>query len=167
MCPFYACFLVYFLSFCTKEWTRGRRVMDQPITPHVDLDPQPPIPLVVVYGAFPINSEDEKNGKPEAANMVFQVFLYPITFLCPSINFLSPKKKPFRLCKNHFISLKICQQQILPNCRQLRATTTSSPFVLHSDIHDNVLVDSFESRYARNPCLFPSPNGSHSSAESN
>ena len=41
--------------------------MDQPITPHVDLDPQPPIPLVVVYGAFPINSEDEKNGKPEAA----------------------------------------------------------------------------------------------------
>ena len=71
------------------------------------------------------------------------------------------------LCKNHFISQKICQQQILPNCRQLRATTTSSPFVLHSDIHDNVLVDSFESRYARNPCLFPSPNGSHSSAESN
>lgn len=117
VCPFYACFLVYFLSFCTKEWTRGRRVMDQPITPHVDLDPQPPIPLVVVYGAFPINSEAEKNGKPEAANMVFQVFLYPITFLCPSINFLSPKKKPFRLCKNHFISQKICQQQILPNCR--------------------------------------------------
>ena len=75
--------------------------MDQPITPHVDLDPQPPIPLVVVYGAFPINSEAEKNGKPEAANMVFQVFLYPITFLCPSINFLSPKKKPFR----HFVKI--------------------------------------------------------------
>ena len=75
--------------------------MDQPITPHVDLDPQPPIPLVVVYGAFPINSEAEKNGKPEPANMVFQVFLYPITFLCPSINFLSPKKKPFR----HFVKI--------------------------------------------------------------
>ena len=75
--------------------------MDQPITPHVDLDPQPPIPLVVVYGAFPINSEDEKNGKPEAANMVFQVFLYPITFLCPSINFpplLSRKKKLGSFC---------------------------------------------------------------------
>ena len=65
LCPFYA-FQSIFYPFAQKNGLGGR-VMDQPITPHVDLDPQPPIPLVVVYGAFPINSEDEKNGKPEAA----------------------------------------------------------------------------------------------------
>ena len=73
-------------------------MMDQPITPHVDLDPQPPIPLVVVYGAFPINSEDEKKWQTRGSlsqTWFFQVFLYPITFLCPSINFLFPPS-PFQ-----------------------------------------------------------------------
>ena len=157
--------LVYFLSFCTKNGLGGR-VMDQ-----ANYSACRPRSSASHSSCCSVWSFSDKLGRRkkmanQKALLFFPVFLYPITFLCPSINFLSPKKKPFRLCKNHFLeNMSTTNLAKLP--RQLRETTTSSPFVLHSDIHDNVLVDSFESRYARNPCLFPSPNGSHSSAESN
>ena len=114
--------------------------MDQPITPHVDLDPQPPIPLVVVYGAFPINSEDEKkmaNQRQLEPNVVLSSLFIPYYFLVSfdKLSFsplaFSRKKDPIdwlilsleksrkKSCENDFISLqkvKICQQEILPNC---------------------------------------------------
>ena len=78
--------------------------MDQPITPHVDLDPQPPIPLVVVYGAFPINSEAEKKWQTRGSQHGLSSLFIPYYFLVSFDKLSFPKKKPFRLCKNHFIS---------------------------------------------------------------
>ena len=171
--------LVYFLSFCTKEWT-GR-----PRDGSANYSACRPRSSASHSSCCSVWSFSDKLGRRKKManqrqlepNVVLSSLFIPYYFLVSfdKLSFsplaFSRKKEPigwlilFPKSRVKMISFpykkwKICQQEILPNCWQLRKTT-SSWIVLHSDIHDNVLVDSFERRYARNPCcFFPLPSSS-------
>ena len=92
--------LVYFLSFCTKNGLGGR-VMDQ-----ANYSACRPRSSASHSSCCSVWSFSDKLGRRkkmanQKALLFFPVFLYPITFLCPSINFpplLSRKKKLGSFC---------------------------------------------------------------------
>ena len=93
--------LVYFLSFCTKNGLGGR-VMDQ-----ANYSACRPRSSASHSSCCSVWSFSDKLGRRkkmanQKALLFFPVFLYPITFLCPSINFpplLSRKKTGLILCR--------------------------------------------------------------------
>ena len=105
--------LVYFLSFCTKNGLGGR-VMDQ-----ANYSACRPRSSASHSSCCSVWSFSDKLGRRkkmanQKALLFFPVFLYPITFLCPSINFppLLSRKKNWA----HFVSSrkKACENHVVP-----------------------------------------------------